>query len=146
MVYNIAMVYVSKNESETFALGRELAKTLKGGSIVTLYGELGAGKTVFTKGIAAGLGVCDSVVSPTFTLMNEYEGAALALYHYDAYRLHDAREAQEAGLTEYFGVPNGVCVIEWAENIAEVLNGYRKIRITIKNKNETTREIEIVDE
>ena len=118
---------------------------MHGGEIVTLSGDLGAGKTVFAKGIALGLGVTDPVVSPTFTLMNEYDGR-IKLYHYDAYRLHDAIEADAAGLTEYFGDAGGVCVIEWWQNIAEALCGYKKIRVEIRKTGEETRNIEIVDE
>lgn len=140
------MVYVSENENQTFALGHKLGESLKGGDIVTLWGDLGAGKTVFTKGIAAALGICDTIVSPTFTLMNEYAGSTLTLYHYDAYRLRDARDAQEVGLTEYFAAPNGVCVIEWAENIEDALKMHKKIRVTIQYQNEKTRKIEIVNE
>lgn len=139
------MEYISKNERETAALGRKLGESLRGGEIVTLSGDLGAGKTVFAKGIALGLGVSDAVCSPTFTLLNEYEGR-LKLYHYDAYRLHTAAEAVEAGLTEFFGERDGVCVLEWWENIASALAAYPKICVRILKKSKNIRKIEIVDE
>ena len=140
------MIFISSSENETFDAGVALGSMLKGGQVVTLSGELGAGKTVFAKGIAHGMGVTDEVVSPTFTLMNEYDGAALKLYHYDAYRLNNSDEAVEAGLTEYFGDKGGVCVIEWYENISAALMRYKKIRVKITYENDEKRKIEIVDE
>ncbi|WP_251545360.1 tRNA (adenosine(37)-N6)-threonylcarbamoyltransferase complex ATPase subunit type 1 TsaE [Pumilibacter intestinalis] len=138
------MIYTTKSESETADLGRKIGEQLSGGEIITLSGDLGAGKTALTKGIALGLGVCETVVSPTFTLMNEYSGR-LTLYHYDAYRLGGGREAYEAGITEYFGEKEGVCVIEWWENIADALAAYPKKHIAITVKDQNTRIIEIVD-
>ena len=140
------MILISSSEKETFDAGFALGSMLKGGQIVTLSVELGAGKTVFTKGIARGLGVTDEVVSPTFTLMNEYDGKDLKLYHYDAYRLNNSEEAIGAGLTEYFGTREGVCVIEWYENISAALMRYKKIRVNISYENGEKRKIEIVDE
>ena len=140
------MILISSSENETFGAGFALGSMLKGGQIVTLSGELGVGKTVFTKGVAKGLGVSEEVVSPTFTLMNEYDGTALKLYHYDAYRLNNSDEAVEAGLTEYFGEKDGVCVIEWYENISAALMRYKKIRVNITYENDEKRKIEIVDE
>lgn len=136
------MVYTTGNTSQTLELGRDLGSKLVGGEIITLSGDLGAGKTVFTKGIALGLGIADTVVSPTFNLMNEYPGR-LTLYHYDAYRLNSAREAEEAGLTEFFGDSRGVCVIEWWENIADSLATRKVINVCITYKDENTRIIEI---
>lgn len=138
------MIYITKSESETADLGRKIGEQLSGGEIITLSGDLGAGKTALTKGIALGLGVSETVVSPTFTLMNEYSGR-LTLYHYDAYRLSGGREAYEAGITEYFGEKEGVCVIEWWENIADALAAYPKKHIAITVKDQNTRIIEIVD-
>lgn len=139
------MKYVSEKEEDTLRLGKRLGERLSGGEIITLSGDLGAGKTTFTKGLACGLGVRDTVVSPTFTLMNEYEGR-LTLYHYDAYRLSCAEEAYEAGLTEYFGDPRGVCVIEWWQNIAAALREYKTISVTLTPAEQDKRVIEIVDE
>lgn len=140
------MTVESENEEQTRDAGRRLGERLQGGEIVTLSGDLGAGKTVFAKGLAQGLRVADDVLSPTFTLMNEYEGR-LRLYHYDAYRLQSGREAEEAGLTEYFGAADGVCVIEWWQNIADALARCKKrIRVDIYKTGEERRRIEIVDE
>lgn len=138
------MVYVSHNERETLEIGKTTGESLVGGEVITLSGDLGAGKTVFAKGIALGLGINDTIVSPTFTLMNEYRGR-LSLYHYDAYRLKGSDEAEAAGLTEYFGDSRGVCVIEWWRNIADALSSYKKIFIKIEQIDEETRTIEIVD-
>ena len=140
------MVYTCNSELQTQEIGKTLGKKLSGGSIVILSGDLGVGKTVFTKGLAAGLGITDVVVSPTFNLMNEYRGTELSLYHYDAYRLSSAREAYEAGLTEYFGDKSGVCVIEWWQNISDALKGFSVIAVNITYKDENSRVIEIVEQ
>ena len=135
------MKYISKREEDTLALGQKLGETLRGGEIILLSGELGAGKTVFTKGLE----ISDTIVSPTFTLMNAYEGR-LRLYHYDAYRLSGAAEAQETGICEYFGAKDGVCVIEWAQNITDALRGFSTKTVCITYNNDETRLIEIADE
>ena len=97
-----------------------LARQAVPGQILALSGDLGVGKTVFTKGFAAGLGITDPVSSPTFTILQIYEGGRLPLYHFDVYRIEDPEEMEEVGLDEYlFG--QGVCLIEWAEKIAEIL-------------------------
>ncbi|HZT76689.1 MAG TPA: tRNA (adenosine(37)-N6)-threonylcarbamoyltransferase complex ATPase subunit type 1 TsaE [Vicinamibacterales bacterium] len=106
----------TQNESETAAVGRELASSLRAGDVVLLYGDLGAGKTAFTKGLAEGLGVSrDEVSSPTFTLMQEYRGGRLPLFHVDLYRLNDPREVDDLGLDEI--AADGVLAIEWAEKL-----------------------------
>ncbi|HET7628911.1 MAG TPA: tRNA (adenosine(37)-N6)-threonylcarbamoyltransferase complex ATPase subunit type 1 TsaE [Bacillales bacterium] len=105
------------SENETFRLGERLAKRLKPGDLITLSGDLGAGKTTFTKGLAAGLGINRTVNSPTFTIIKEYEGR-LPLYHMDVYRLEDGDE--DLGFEEYFD-GDGVTVVEWAERIADWL-------------------------
>lgn len=102
---------------QTEEFGARFAKTLKSGSVVVLKGEMGAGKTVFCKGVARGLGVTDEVLSPTYAYMNEYDGK---LYHFDCYRLKNGAQAEQLGLTDYF-YSGGICLVEWAENIAEVL-------------------------
>lgn len=134
----------TESESETYDVGFKTAKNAVGGEIYTLSGELGAGKTVFAKGFAAGLGIEVSVTSPTFTIMNEYDGGRLRLYHYDAYRLKSGNEAIDAGLVEQMGDEEGVCLIEWAENIASVVPSYAT-KITIEYTGERSREI-IIDE
>jgi tRNA threonylcarbamoyladenosine biosynthesis protein TsaE len=108
------------SEAETIEFGLELAKGLKAGDIVCLMGELGTGKTTLTKAIAKGLGITDSVTSPTFTIIQEYSGGRLPLYHFDVYRVTDPQEMFEIGAFEYFD-GNGVCVIEWANNIMEII-------------------------
>ena len=110
-------VVLSSSAEETLLLGEKYAKTLKKGDIVLLEGEMGAGKTVFCKGIAKGLGISDEILSPTYAYMNEYDGK---LYHFDCYRLKCGAQAEELGLCDYF-YADGVCVVEWAQNIAEVL-------------------------
>jgi tRNA threonylcarbamoyladenosine biosynthesis protein TsaE len=103
-------------ESETAAVGNELARTLRAGDVVLLYGDLGAGKTAFVKGLAEGLGVArEEVSSPTFTLVQEYRGGRLTLYHVDLYRLDDPREVGDLGLDEI--AAGGVLAIEWAEKL-----------------------------
>ncbi len=111
------MKFETKNENETFLVGEKYSKTLKGGDVVLLYGDLGAGKTAFTKGVATGLGIKSKITSPTYAYMNDYDGK---LYHYDCYRLSSGEDAEALGLTDYF-YGNGVCVIEWPMNIADVL-------------------------
>lgn len=103
----------------TINLGQELAKHLQKGDVIVLNGDLGAGKTTFTKGIAAGLGIPDMVKSPTFTIIREYKNGRLPLYHMDVYRLENGG-GEELGLEEYFD-GDGVCVVEWAEYVADEL-------------------------
>lgn len=106
------------SESETAASGRELAATLRAGDVVLLYGDLGAGKTAFAKGLAEGLGVAsDEVSSPTFTLIQEYRGGRLTLFHVDLYRLNDPHELDDLGLEEI--ADDGVLAIEWAEKLTD---------------------------
>jgi tRNA threonylcarbamoyladenosine biosynthesis protein TsaE len=108
------------SEEETNEFGLELAKGLKAGDIVCLFGELGTGKTTLTKAIAQGLGITDTVTSPTFTIIQEYSGGRLPLYHFDVYRVSDPQEMFEIGAFDYFD-GDGVCVIEWANNIMEII-------------------------
>lgn len=127
---------------QMLSLGSELAQLLRGGDVVLLSGELGAGKTVISKGIAKGLGVTAPVVSPTFTIMNEYFGR-VKFCHFDAYRLADADEAFGAGLTDFIGNPNCVCAVEWWENIEPLFNGLRTVHIKINKTGDVTREVVI---
>lgn len=137
------MICVSLSPAETLAAGENLGRKLRGGETILLRGELGAGKTVFAKGIAKGLGVSARVLSPTFTIMNEYEGERLKLFHFDAYRLSCGEEAEEAGLTEFLGRLDGVCVIEWPENMVSALNFINCGKVEIRYAGEQKREIEI---
>ena len=105
------MERISKSVEETLAIAEDFAARLKGGDIVLLHGDLGAGKTTFTKGIARALGVEEVVTSPTFTIVKEYEGRSLRLYHMDMYRLDG--DITELGIEDYLGRKDGVSVIEW---------------------------------
>jgi tRNA threonylcarbamoyladenosine biosynthesis protein TsaE len=131
--------YISNSQQDTKDLGRNLGKLLKGGEIILLHGDLGAGKTLFTKGIAEGLGVEDStaVVSPSFTLVNIYK-ARLDIVHVDLYRL-DSDEIYELGLEDYMDQEH-VIVVEWAEKVHDFFSG-RIIDITIGYMGEATRKI-----
>ena len=105
---------------QTEEFGKEFAKTLKPGTVVALTGPLGAGKTTLTKSVARGLGVTETITSPTFTIVCEYETGTLPLYHFDVYRVHDEEDLFEMGFEEYFH-KGGVCLIEWADLIPELL-------------------------
>jgi len=134
---------ISKNVEQTFELGKKLGARLKGGDIVCLNGDLGAGKTVFIKGVAKGLGVKEEITSPTFSIMNIYEAGDLRLCHYDVYRIESEDEGEHMGLDEYFGREGNVCVIEWSDNIKRLLTNYKKIEVVINKIDEDTREIEL---
>ena len=131
------MEYISESRARTIALGEQFAKTLKCGSVVLLNGEMGAGKTVFVKGIAKGLGITDEILSPTYAYMNDYGGK---LYHYDCYRLTSGDDAESLGLTDYF-YAGGICVIEWAQNIKSVLPD-NCITVNIKKLGKNKRSVE----
>ncbi len=135
------MKCLCRNKNETVKAGFDFGKALKGGAVVLLEGDLGAGKTTFTKGVAKALKISEDVLSPTFTIMNEYQGR-LRLCHFDAYRLKNGEEAVFAGVAENIGEKNTVCVIEWFENIYDILPK-DAARVSIKYVDETTREIEI---
>ena len=113
------MTIETNSPEETFALGQKLGEQAKAGQIYTLNGDLGVGKTVFTQGIARGLGITEAVSSPTFTIVNEYTGT-LPLYHFDVYRIGDPEEMDEIGYEDYF-YGRGICLIEWAELIEELI-------------------------
>lgn len=111
---------VIKNEYETKEFGRKLGAEAQAGSVIALIGDLGTGKTTLTKAIAEGLGVKDVITSPTFNIVKQYESGRLPLYHFDVYRIGDIDEMYELGYEEYF-YGNGVCVIEWADIIEELI-------------------------
>ena len=135
------MVFVSRKESDTEALGERLARSLpSGGAVVALYGELGAGKTAFVRGMARGLGVAERVVSPTFTIVNEYPGER-ELFHFDMYRLGGADELFDIGWEDYLA-RDGVCAVEWSENVPEAFDG-SEICVTIEKTSDTGRKITI---
>lgn len=114
------MITETFSEKETRALGEELGRKAVPGSLYTLTGDLGTGKTVFTQGFARGLGITEHVNSPTFTIVQEYDGGRLPFYHFDVYRIGDLEEMDEIGYEDYF-YGDGVCLIEWAELIEELL-------------------------
>ena len=114
------MQYVTNSEEETEALGARLAAVLTPGTVVAFTGDLGAGKTAFTRGLARGLGVTDRVTSPTFTIVNEYEGGRLPLFHFDMYRLASSEELFDIGWEDYLQ-RGGVCAVEWSENVSDAL-------------------------
>lgn len=134
------MKFLSHSAKETFAFAKRVADKLKGGEIILLNGDLGAGKTTFTKGLARALGVKETVTSPTFTYVKEYDGR-LTLYHFDMYRVSDADEVYELGLEEYF-YKGGVVVVEW-NRFNDVRN---PIIINVKSLGGNLREFEIQDE
>ena len=118
----------TRSEAETIAAGRDIGATLRAGDIVLLSGDLGAGKTAFARGIAEGLGIEGAdVSSPTFTIMQEYRGGRLPLFHVDLYRLNDAREIDDLGLDEI--AAEGVLAIEWAEKLPRLVRGAIAVRI-----------------
>lgn len=114
------MIIESFRAEDTFALGKRLGENAKPGDVYTLVGDLGVGKTVFTQGLAEGLGIGESVSSPTFTIVQVYEEGRLPLYHFDVYRIGDVSEMDEIGYEDYF-YGEGVCLIEWADLITEIL-------------------------
>nr|WP_288793763.1 tRNA (adenosine(37)-N6)-threonylcarbamoyltransferase complex ATPase subunit type 1 TsaE [uncultured Eubacterium sp.] len=115
-----------RNEEDTKAFGRKLAGELEAGDILALIGDLGTGKTTLTKSVAAGLGVTEDITSPTFNIVNEYHSGRLPLYHFDVYRLESGADLFEIGGEEYFDA-GGVCIIEWADLVAEALPDDTKV-------------------
>lgn len=120
--------YKSFSAEDTLSIAAEFSKSLLPGSVVCLYGEMGVGKTVFTNGLCRALGACDYATSPTFTVVNEYDGADFPVYHFDMYRIEDEDELIEIGFDEYLS-SGGICIIEWPENIP---NSLPKNRINVK--------------
>ena len=114
------MIIESFCAEDTFELGKKLGQNAKPGDVYTLVGDLGVGKTVFTQGLAEGLGIAEAVSSPTFTIVQVYEEGRLPLYHFDVYRIGDVSEMDEIGYEDYF-YGEGVCLIEWADVIREIL-------------------------
>jgi tRNA threonylcarbamoyladenosine biosynthesis protein TsaE len=136
----VATTINTQSEEQTAAAGRDLAATLSAGDIVLLYGDLGAGKTAFTRGLAEGLGVSrDEVSSPTFTLIQEYRGGRVTLFHVDLYRIEDPREFDELGLDEI--ALDGVLAIEWAERYPNPPAS--SIRVSIEHVRDSERKIAI---
>ena len=126
----ICVIIETENPQETFALGQKIGRAATPGQVYTLTGDLGVGKTVFTQGVASGLGITEPVNSPTFTIVQVYEEGRLPFYHFDVYRIGDIEEMEEIGYDDYF-FGEGICLIEWAELIKEILPENR-ISITIE--------------
>lgn len=123
------MIYETYSEQETMQLGRKIAENIQPGSVCALIGDLGVGKTVFTQGIAQGLGIKEPVCSPTFTILQEYEEGRMPFYHFDVYRISDPEEMEEIGYEDYF-YGDGFTMVEWADLILELMPpGYQKITI-----------------
>lgn len=133
---------ITHSSEETWELARELAPILSEGDLINLTGDLGAGKTVFTKGLADGLGITIPVTSPTFTIIKEYEGR-LPLYHFDVYRLASPDELEELGADEYF-YGNGVTVVEWGDKVEEVLPDERLNIKILRMVDDEIRRLEII--
>ena len=136
------ITHITNSESETAAIGRALAGTFSAGDVVLLEGDLGAGKTAFVRGLAEGLGVApDDVSSPTFTLVQEYRGGRLPLFHVDLYRLNDPREIDDLGLDEI--ADDGVLAIEWAEKLPAPPRD--AVRVRIEHADGDRRRISVVN-
>ncbi len=120
----------SFSPQDTYELGKRIGETAEAGSVITLIGDLGVGKTVFTQGLAAGLSITEPVNSPTFTIVQIYEGGRLPFYHFDVYRIGDVSEMDEIGYEDCF-YGEGVCLIEWADLISEILpEKYTRVTIS----------------
>jgi len=134
------MDFITNSPQETETLGAALGKILKPGTILAYRGDLGAGKTAFTRGLARGLGYAEPVTSPTYTIVNEYLGGSLPLFHFDMYRLTSSDDLWDIGWEDYLE-RGGVCAVEWSENVDDAMEN--AIYITIHKLGEETRRIEI---
>lgn len=133
---------ISENEEMTMQIAEKYAKGVKSPCVITLQGDLGAGKTTFSKGFAKGFGVEDVVTSPTFTIMNEYQGTNMPLYHFDMYRLGSKEEAINCGFEDYFDLTKlkGVALVEWPENVQDLIPALH-VEVNIKKVTDQKREI-----
>ncbi len=134
------MEFITNAPEQTELVGAKLAQQLTAGTIIAYKGDLGAGKTAFTRGLARGLGTKESVTSPTYTIVNEYLSGRLPLFHFDMYRLHSADELFDIGWDDYLE-RGGVCAVEWSENVADALEN--PITVTIEKLGEDSRRITI---
>ena len=134
------MEYITNSPEETEALGERLAQTLTPGTVLAYRGDLGAGKTAFTRGLARGLGYKEPVTSPTYTIVNEYLGGRLPLFHFDMYRLSSEEDLWDIGWEDYLE-RGGVCAVEWSENVAAALTG--AMLVSIEKAGENTRKITV---
>ena len=122
------MEFITNSPAETEALGAALGKILPPGSIIAYQGDLGAGKTAFTRGLSRGLGCTELVTSPTYTIVNEYLSGRLPLFHFDMYRLHSSDDLWDIGWEEYLE-RGGICAVEWSENVADALENPITVRV-----------------
>ena len=134
------MIFTTNSPTETEQIGEKLASILPAGSVLAYRGDLGAGKTAFTRGLARGLGYTEPVTSPTYTIVNEYLGGRLPLFHFDMYRLHSSDDLWDIGWEDYLE-RGGICAVEWSENVEDALEN--SIFITIEKLGEETRRITI---
>ena len=134
------MTYTTHSEQETEALGAQFAAGLPDGAVIALYGDLGCGKTAFVRGMARGMGIDEMVSSPTFTIVNEYEGQR-CLFHFDMYRLGGADELYDIGWEDYLA-RDGVCAVEWSENVPGAFMG-DEITVRFHKLSDTDREITV---
>ena len=132
------MEFITNSPQETEALGQKLGQALPAGTVIAYRGDLGAGKTAFTRGLARGLGIQDPVTSPTYTIVNEYLGGRVPLFHFDMYRLHSADDLFDIGWDDYLE-RQGICAVEWSENVAEALED--PLVVTICKTGEESRKI-----
>ena len=134
------MEYITNSPEETETLGATLAKLLEPGTVIAYEGDLGAGKTAFTRGLARGLGYGDPVTSPTYTIVNEYTGGRLPLFHFDMYRLRSSEDLWDIGWEDYLD-RGGICAVEWSENVADAMEG--AIRVRMEKLGESCRRITV---
>lgn len=134
------MEFITHSPEETEKIGEALAKSLQPGTILAYRGDLGAGKTAFTRGLARGLGCKETVTSPTYTIVNEYLGGRLPLFHFDMYRLASSDDLWDIGWEDYLD-REGVCAVEWSENVQDAMED--AITVTIEKLGENTRQITI---
>ena len=134
------MEFITHSPEETEKIGEALAKSLQPGTILAYRGDLGAGKTAFTRGLARGLGCKETVTSPTYTIVNEYLGGRLPLFHFDMYRLASSDDLWDIGWEDYLD-REGVCAVEWSENVQDAMEN--AITVTIEKLGENTRRITI---
>ncbi|MGM9553211.1 MAG: tRNA (adenosine(37)-N6)-threonylcarbamoyltransferase complex ATPase subunit type 1 TsaE [Faecousia sp.] len=134
------MQFITQSPEETERLGEQLGKTLRGGEVIAYLGDLGAGKTAFTRGLARGLGIPMRVTSPTYTIVNEYTGGRLPLFHFDMYRLGSSDELFDIGWEDYL-LRGGVCAVEWSENVRDAMED--AITVSIEKTDDETRRITI---
>ena len=134
------MEFITNSPEETEAVGQALGKDLQPGTVLAYEGDLGAGKTAFTRGLARGLGAAEQVTSPTYTIVNEYLSGRLPLFHFDMYRLASSDDLFDIGWEDYLE-RGGVCAVEWSENVADAMEG--AVRVRIEKLGEDVRRITI---